>query len=108
MIREFGDSSRLKKQIGDQYRVWRDQFTIASDELLRPISERSVAQKASIAALQELDARGALTMDLRALVTSVIHMSLNRLFDSHSREQEMLVYEFARRYLSSQIARRTN
>jgi lantibiotic biosynthesis protein len=106
MIEEFGASSRLKKQIGNECRALRSRLERdVNDKTRMVISSRSLEQKGAIALLRQLDSRGELEKDFSSIIASILHMSLNRLVASHSRQQEMLVYEFSRRTLLASIAR---
>lgn len=42
------------------------------------------------------------------LLTSYIHMMLNRLFKSKNRIYELVLYDFLRRYYASKIARKSS
>ena len=109
MIDEFGASSRLKKQIGEHYRELRAAFDDEiSSEAMNLISARSRRQTPTIETLRQLQVCAELTADIPSIVASLAHMSLNRLFVSHPRQQEMLVYEFARRLsVTESLARKS-
>ncbi|MEZ7497831.1 thiopeptide-type bacteriocin biosynthesis protein [Flavobacterium sp. Arc3] len=47
-----------------------------------------------------------LSTDLEALISSLIHMNINRIFRSKQRQYEMLCYDFINRYYKSTIARK--
>lgn len=105
MIAEFGGSSRLKKQIGDHYRHLQSRIELPDSAFQDFLEERSHAQRPIADALHDLQQNTLLKTNLTAIVASLIHMSLNRLFVSHPRQQEMLVYEFARRWTMTQFIR---
>lgn len=51
---------------------------------------------------------GKLQVEITSLLTSLIHMSLDRWFRTKNRLHEMVIYEFLSRYYAFEIARKNN
>lgn len=112
---EFGMNRFLKKQLDNKYRKERnkiEQFLFSQSEnipdykpifdilrrykdMIMPIAEKLLIHK-SLNTLQR---------DLPDLLTSYIHMTINRLFKSKNRVHEMVCYDFLYRYYKSELAR---
>ncbi len=109
--REFGfESNTYTKQLNDKYRSLRPQIekVMARDEELsaayailenRKTSLSSMATRISDILLHNP------TVSLDRLLGSYIHMSINRLFRSENRLNEMVVYDCLNRYYDSMSAR---
>lgn len=48
-----------------------------------------------------------ISLDMNSLLSSYIHMSINRLFRSKNRLHELIIYDFMYRYYTSEIAKNT-
>jgi len=108
---EFGMNRNLKKQLDNKYRIERkkietfldldkdtnSEYILILESLeiyshnLRPIAKRILQQKENL--------------KLDNLISSFIHMTMNRLFVSKNRFHEMVVYDFLYRYYKSMVAR---
>ncbi len=112
---EFGTSKALGKQLNDKYRTERDKiqdfntFTAQDNpdyavilELLKD-KENNIAE--IVAVILKHKEEGTLEMDINDLMSSYIHMLMNRLFKSKNRMHEMVCYDFLCRYYKSMIAR---
>jgi len=108
MVAEFGGSSGLKKQIGDQYRAMRSGIADTCSNAAALCGRRSSDNAPLVEAIEKLRRGSELNAQFDSVLASLMHMSLNRLFASHPRQQEMLVYEFAKRHLTSRTARARN
>jgi thiopeptide-type bacteriocin biosynthesis protein len=114
--REGRDSQRLHERIGERFRLQR--------KLLLPLIEgssplrselafartvfeaRSKAVQAVANRLRALSATGALGVGLvPELVSSYVHMHINRLISSSARQHERLIYDFLFRLYDSRLAR---
>jgi len=58
--------------------------------------------------LDVLEKSGELTVSQKELMTSMIHMTMNRWFRSKNRLHELVIYEFLSRHYASELARRNN
>jgi thiopeptide-type bacteriocin biosynthesis protein len=72
----------------------------------RLIAERSPALKAFRDLCARLDEEGELTISLSDILTSLIHMGVNRLVHVAPRVIELVIYDFLRRLYRSNRARR--
>jgi thiopeptide-type bacteriocin biosynthesis protein len=81
-----------------------------SDHPLAPglalLRERSQRAAPAIAELRRCAADGRLTVSLRDLSDSLLHMHANRLLRSNARAHELVIYDFLSRLYESQAARR--
>jgi len=68
----------------------------ARRQVIRPVAEKLI----------NMDKSGELQIPLQALLTSIIHMSMNRWFRTKNRLYEMVIYEFLSRYYASEIAKK--
>jgi thiopeptide-type bacteriocin biosynthesis protein len=71
--------------------------------LYRPIKKRS---KMLIPAVKQIRIKLKKSDNLNSLLSSYLHMTLNRLFRSKNRQHEMILYDFMFRYYTSEIARK--
>ena len=55
-----------------------------------------------------MDKSGELNVTMKSLLTSLIHMTMNRWFRTKNRLHEMVIYEFLSRYYISEIAKNLN
>ena len=112
--KEFGVNAEYRRQFGQKYRNEKakiekilDKTTEQDEEytaLFHPIFEKS---KASKPAIEEIQSK--ITTDSNPTVTnllsSYIHMMLNRLFRTQQRTHELVLYDYLFRYYNSQQAR---
>jgi lantibiotic biosynthesis protein len=109
--REFNvGSARARKSLADLYRRERPHIgrIMAAEAapgllpLLAPLRRRSRDSRAVVASvLAHPAADGPILSDL---LSSYVHMFLNRMFRSKARMQEMVVYDFLFQYYTSQLA----
>jgi thiopeptide-type bacteriocin biosynthesis protein len=71
-----------------------------------PLQKRSGSVAAAVAALNDLERRGALTTPVAALIDSFVHMHVNRLLRSARVEDEWIVADFLRRLYEERMAKR--
>ena len=112
--KEFGFTHHhAKKQLADKYRtyrrdienamLWKNEATNAIDIVnARERAIRQVAEK-----LTAIEKSGELEVSLKALLTSIIHMTMNRWFRSKNRLHELVIYDFLSRYYTSEMAKKT-
>ncbi len=112
---EFNMSRPLKRQLDDKYRANSnkiyDFMKLSKDgdhdytpllELLEEKSHKSTKTTKTITSLYE-DGKGQVIIN--DLMSSYIHMLMNRLFKSNNRLHEMVCYDFLYRYYKSVLAR---
>jgi len=112
--KEFGINAEYRRQFGQKYRSEKakiekilDKNTEQDEEytpLFRPIFEKS---KASKNAIEEIRNKITTTGNpaLTDLLSSYIHMMLNRLFRTQQRMHELVLYDYLFRYYNSSQAR---
>jgi len=112
--KEFGINAEYRRQFGQKYRNEKakiekilDKTTEQDEEytaLFHPIFEKSQASKSIIKEIKsKITATDNLT--LNDLLSSYIHMMLNRLFRTQQRTHELVLYDYLFRYYNSQQAR---
>lgn len=110
-FREFGGQIRLQQQLNKKYRDYKKLVFShmnfekdAENEIEEAISffnERSEMGKESVKNMLKANAK---KENLYSLLSSLIHMYMNRLFVSQQRKYELLIYHFLEKYYASQIA----
>jgi len=111
---EFGMSRPLKKQLDDKYRKERANiatfmtFTKKQETDYEPILNILESKNTILRPLAEqilnLQAKGQLELELDSLMSSYVHMHMNRLFKSKNRLNEMVCYDFLYRYYMTAVA----
>jgi thiopeptide-type bacteriocin biosynthesis protein len=114
--RDVHVTKQLRRQMGDKFREERRELTRLLDgerddeDALSPglavLARRSVAIAPIADELSSLAREGRLTTDLPSLVSSYIHMFVNRLMRSQHKRQEFVLYDFLDRIYDSRMARR--
>lgn len=113
---EFGMNRFLKKQLDDKYRQERKKiehflsFDVHEIPDYSPILHTLSNYKNNILPIADklnyLNSQNKLKVDMDNLLSSYIHMSMNRLFKSKNRVHEMVCYDFLYRQYRSLIARK--
>jgi len=112
---EFDTTKFLGKQLNDKYRNERSKlqefmtFT-AKDKpdyeiLLELLEDKQNEIKDIASIILNHKNKGTLELNLNNLMSSYIHMLMNRIFKSKNRMHEMVCYDFLCRYYKSMIAR---
>lgn len=112
---EFDSSKFLGKQLNDKYRAEKDKikefmvFTAEDNPDYEPIldilDERETNTKPIIEKLLEHKNNETLQVNINSLMSSYIHMHMNRLFKSKNRMHEMVCYDFLCREYKTKVAR---
>jgi thiopeptide-type bacteriocin biosynthesis protein len=112
---EFGFDMYNSKQFNVKYREHKATIEkvlnnrIESDDfnaLRLPVQKRSEKLQPLISQIQfKLSKKKIPDISLESLLSSYIHMLLNRLFRSKNRQHEMVLYDFLNRYYKSEIAK---
>lgn len=109
---EFGMGRPLKKQLDAKYRLEREkieEFMTFGNKKSSAFSHIINKNKKNIKKIADkiliLRNSGELNNELDELMSSYIHMFMNRLFRSKNRLHEMVCYDFLFRYYQSNIAR---
>ncbi|MBF0574774.1 thiopeptide-type bacteriocin biosynthesis protein [Dysgonomonas sp. GY617] len=114
---EFGFNKYNAKQFNTKFRENKKAVesvlknTITDENFIAlqsPIKRRSKRLIPIIEELKSKKEKQQNNITINALLTSYIHMSLNRLFRSNNRFHELIIYDFMYRYYNSEIARAKN
>lgn len=99
--REFRADAQVGRQLAAKYRAARPQLQrLFTSEAEKPLpwldvlARRSTRAREVVAALHAAWASGELSVPVRALAESYVHMHLNRLFRAEHRAHELVVYDF--------------
>jgi thiopeptide-type bacteriocin biosynthesis protein len=112
--KEFSKNKHLAKQISSKYRIHRkriDQLLDISDVcssdmgLIKILDQRSNQSAGAVRAILELYAEGKMEVPMNDLLSSFIHMTMNRIFQNNNRLHEMVLYDFLFRHYKSLMAR---
>ena len=116
--REFGMNRDLKKQLDHKFRELRKNIEEILDNakndvneikpLLELLDERSANSKPYYLEILKRNENNCLEMGLDELLSSYIHMLMNRIFNRKQRLHEMILYDFMFRYYRSTLARVKN
>jgi thiopeptide-type bacteriocin biosynthesis protein len=112
---EFAAGPQLTQQLAQRLRENGDELYeliadgVAPDHPLAgsfgAFDRRSAHLAPLVAELRALDSRGGLTVRLDGLVTSYVHMFVNRLIRSDARRHELVLYDLLHRLTVSRLAR---
>lgn len=108
--REQQVNVEFERCLGAKFRARRAAFeaVIAGeiDAVARAAFDKRSARLAGIAEkLREVDAAGALTVQLDGLAESFVHMHANRMLRADLRAQELVLYDVLERLYAGQVAR---
>jgi thiopeptide-type bacteriocin biosynthesis protein len=105
--KEFGFvHHNVTKQLNDKYRTNRKEIENAMTPENEILNVRRQAMIPFGEKLLEMEKAGELQVEMKALLTSLIHMTMNRWFRTKNRLHEMVIYEFLSRYYASEIAKK--
>ena len=107
---EFGKDAGMASQLSAKYRMHRSRIQEImedrnSHEAGRVLEERSERSRDTIAKILEMHSSGKLGVPLDDYLGSILHMSLNRIFQTNNRLYEMVLYDFLFRICKSRLAR---
>lgn len=116
--REFGMGRGLKMQLDAKFRKERSMIDEVLDRtkdsssqmlpLFNLIEERSKLMHPIADQILNIEKEEKLGRTLNDLMSSYIHMMLNRLFKSKQRLHELVIYDFLLRYYKSEVAKQKN
>ena len=98
--------------MGEKYREHEQVLTTAlasqnDDALFAEINSilkrRSELIASDVETILALDKDGALGCEIKTLLNSILHMHTNRMFKAYGRQQELVAYDFLRRYYHSSL-----
>jgi thiopeptide-type bacteriocin biosynthesis protein len=109
---EFGMNTQLKVQLDDKFRKERQQirvFLLKENDFYQPfyqiLEHKSINTKEIIKKIRNHHSTNKLEVELNNLISSYIHMMLNRIFKSKQRLNEMVIYSLMYRFYKSEMAR---
>jgi len=110
---EFGKDGTLAGQISERFRSYRDMIQETLDRtshhpISAILSKRSEANADPVESIRKTYTSGAKVPDMDDLVSSIIHMSMNRIFPLNNRLHEMVIYDLLFRHYKSTLARTGN
>jgi thiopeptide-type bacteriocin biosynthesis protein len=110
---EFGMNTQLKVQLDNKFRQERQKmksFLLREDDFYAPfyriLDKKSLAIKEIGARIRNLHQQNELEVEFNSLISSYIHMMLNRIFKSKQRLNEMVIYSLLYRFYKSEMARK--
>lgn len=112
--KEFSKDKHLARQISEKYRRHRERIQnileMENDReedkmLIKILRERSIMSEDDIQAILQIYEMKLVMVPVNDLLASLIHMSMNRIFQNNNRLHEMVLYDFLFRYYKSKIAR---
>lgn len=107
---EFNGNTSLNKQLNDKYRQHTteiESFLRQEDDIKNEIEEAIAylyERSQNITILKE-EIFSKLEVDEKRLISSIIHMFLNRMFISKQRVHELVIYHYLKKYYESSFAR---
>ena len=112
--KEFGINKDYRRQFGQKYRTEKNRIEKILDKtsereegyapLFQPILENSEKSKIIIEEIK-IKISEIKSPSLNELLSSYIHMTLNRLFRTQQRTHELVLYDYLFRYYNSLLAR---
>lgn len=112
--KEFGDTKNLKKQLSKKLRNKKNKIEgfmkpelkiVEHQLLLKLLEDNKIATDITIKKILSLYKNKVLKINLDDLLSSFIHMLMNRLFRSNNRKYELVCYDLLAHYYQSLIAR---
>lgn len=107
---EFGKDKHLAMQLSQKYRKHRDRINRLLNEkggnnsvILNSLIKRSEMTRNTVNNILRMNTKDIMEPTLNDLLTSLIHMSLNRIFRNNNRLHEMVVYDLLFRYYKSKL-----
>lgn len=100
-FREFRGDTILRKQLGGKYREFRSLISKALED-----AERFAFHASLEGCVSGLKERCPESGDLEALLASLIHMTVNRIFPVRPRMYELVLYHFLSKYYAGKTARK--
>lgn len=109
---EFGKDKKTAQQLSEKYRMHRGRIKSLLEkedettnmELINILDKRSESSQLAIRAILKLYESGKAEVSKVELLSSLIHMSMNRIFRNNNRMHEMVLYDFLFRYYKSELA----
>jgi len=113
--KEFGYTfHNATKPLNDKYRLYRMEIEnvmlMKTDTtgIIDVVKERKQAIQPLIEKLTRMEKAGEILVSMQSLISSLIHMTMNRWFRTKNRLHEMVIYEFLSRYYTSELAKRVS
>ena len=104
-LSEQTDRKRVKQKLNDRYRVYALPFRTIPSRLKVILEERYFAMRPAIKTIQHHFSLYPDPIGYQQVVSSLLHMNLNRIFTGQARRHELMAYHYLSRYYDSQVAR---
>lgn len=109
--KEFGKNKDLAKQLSAKYRQHRGNIngllSGVSESLIHDVlNKRSMLADEAVRKLLKMYKRDQMSVSKNDLLSSLIHMSMNRIFRNNNRLHEMVIYDLLFRHYKSALARK--
>lgn len=107
---EFDSNALTIKQLADRYRFYKNKIQHAvagasiGNGMENLLLQRSHLNAPYTAAILSLEQEAKLEVEFNYLLSSIIHMSVNRTFKAQQRAHELLIYDFMYNYYKSRKA----
>ncbi len=109
--KEFGKDKQLARQLSSKYRTHRTRISdllskkagFTDNLIYGPLNLRSNDSKESIGRIFQLYEEGKMEVSKNDLISSLIHMSMNRIFRNNNRLHEMVIYDLLFRHYKSAL-----
>lgn len=105
LSKEFVNEKNLKRSLDESYRskskMIFDYLLDDSESTTSPLKKRSVDARHLVSEINSQLVKNCKSSEQLALLGNYIHMSLNRLFISHHRMYELMIYHFLFKYYTS-------
>lgn len=98
-------TKELRRRLNDLYREYHDSFFTPSSTAMQLVKERSRNIESAVIAIQGYFDVAHLSKDYHQFISSILHMTLNRVFTGQNRRHEMIVYHFLTRHYESLLSR---
>ena len=103
-----------KKQLDGKFRTFRkeieevmlwDKTLNVTNKTIEIVKSRQEAMIPIIKRLTKMDESGGLEVSMESLLTSIIHMNMNRWFRAKNRLHELVIYDFMARHYTNSVAK---
>jgi thiopeptide-type bacteriocin biosynthesis protein len=101
VTKQLNDKCRIYRKDIENVMLWENEVS----EIIEIIKDRRQAIIPVAKTLNNMERFGELQVSMKTLLTSIIHMTMNRWFRSKNRLHEMVIYEFLSRYYTSETVK---
>jgi thiopeptide-type bacteriocin biosynthesis protein len=102
--KQLNDKCRAYRKKIENAMLWKNEVSKAIDI----VKSRETAISLVVEKNISMENYGELQVSMQSLLTSLIHMTMNRWFKTKNRLHEMVIYEFLSRYYTSEIEKKNH